>query len=255
VHAIELGKEQEDRTIIAFGGAAPLHACQLAEALGITKIVIPTSAGVGSAIGFLRANIAYEVARSLYVELKSFEPENINKLFKNMFHEANAVVTLGTAEAELKETRIVFMRYCGQGHEIPVPIQNRELNIEDGEVLFLAFENEYKKLFGRTIPKLGVEAMTWSLTLSTDRPLPKKKSFFEFNKEIKPKEYRRVFNTVKSSFDKIPVFNRDDLAAGNMLQGPAIVIEDETTTFVSNKFNACINNLNYIELITKETQK
>ena len=251
VHAIELGKEQEDRTIIAFGGAAPLHACQLAETLGIKKIVVPTSAGVGSAIGFLRANITYEVARSFYVNLKFFEPERINKLFKTMFHEADAVETLGSAGAQLKETRSVFMRYCGQGHEIPVPVQNRELNIKDGEVLFLAFENEYKKLFGRTIPNLSVEAMTWSLTLGTDRPLPERKSFFEFNTEIKSKEYRCVFNTEKSSFEKIPVFDRNYLVPGNMIQGPAIIIEDGTSTFVSNKFSACINNLNYIELITK----
>ena len=72
VHAIELGKDQKNRSIIAFGGAAPLHACQLAEALGIERIIIPTSAGVGSAVGFLRANIAYEVARSIYMEPVSY---------------------------------------------------------------------------------------------------------------------------------------------------------------------------------------
>ena len=66
VHAIELGKRLDDRAMIAFGGAAPLHACQLAETLNIKKIIIPSGAGVGSAIGFLKADIAYEVARSYY---------------------------------------------------------------------------------------------------------------------------------------------------------------------------------------------
>lgn len=251
VHAIELGKDQKDRSIIAFGGAAPLHACQLAEALGIQRIIIPTSAGVGSAIGFLRANIAYEVAKSSYIDLNNFRADAINNLFQDMYNEANAVVSLGAKTSELKQTRTVFMRYKGQGHEIAVPIENREMNTKDGETLFKAFEIEYQRLFGRIIPNLSVEAMTWALALGTDRPLPQSQSLIKTNTEIKSKKLQTIFNTKTNKSEDISIFNRDNLKVGDKIQGPALIIEDETSTYVSDQFAAYINNLKYIELIAK----
>ena len=251
VHAIELGKDQKNRSIIAFGGAAPLHACQLAEALGIERIIIPTSAGVGSAVGFLRANIAYEVARSFYMELDHFDAKPINELFVSMFEESKSVVALAAKTSELKQTRTVFMRYKGQGHEIAVPIAKNELTPIDGKILFNAFETEYKKLFGRTIPNLNVEAMTWSLTLGTDRTLPQLQSSIKTYSTIESKQFQKVFNTKKNKFENIPVFNREDLTAGQKIEGPALIIEDETSTYLSDLFIGYINNLNYIELIAK----
>ena len=251
VHAIELGKDQKNRSIIAFGGAAPLHACQLAEALGIERIIIPTSAGVGSAVGFLRANIAYEVARSFYMELDHFDAKPINELFESMFEESKLVVALAAETSELKQTRTVFMRYKGQGHEIAVPIAKNELTPIDGKILFNAFETEYKKLFGRTIPNLNVEAMTWSLTLGTDRTLPQFQSLIKTYSKIESKKFQKVFNTKKNKFENIPVFNREDLTAGQKIEGPALIIEDETSTYLSDLFIGYINNLNYIELIRR----
>ena len=251
VHAIELGKDQKDRSIIAFGGAAPLHACQLAEALGIQRIIIPTSAGVGSAVGFLRANIAYEVAKSSYIDLSNFRADTINNLFKDMYNEAKAVVSLGAKTSELKQTRTVFMRYKGQGHEIAVPVENQKMTSKDGETLFKAFEIEYQRLFGRIIPNLSVEAMTWALALGTDRLLPQSQSLIKTNTEIKSKKLQTIFNTKTNKSEDISIFNRDNLKVGDKIQGPALIIEDETSTYVSDQFAAYINNLKYIELIAK----
>ena len=93
VHAVERGKDLEARTLIAFGGAAPLHAARLADKLGIRRVLIPSGAGVGSAFGFLRAPVAYEVARSRYVRLDAgFDPDFVNALFDEMRQEAEAVV-------------------------------------------------------------------------------------------------------------------------------------------------------------------
>ena len=252
VHAIELGKRLDSRVMIAFGGAAPLHACQLAETLNIKKIIIPSGAGVGSAIGFLKADIAYEVARSFYMDLRSFEPDTINNLFETMRSEAEEVVKRGTDTEQLTEKRTAFMRYRGQGHEIPVPITDLFLTSANKEVLVDTFEAEYERLFGRIIPNLTAEVMTWSLTLSTNRKLKESISTFKRTNKPKPTSKRRVFSVSLNKYQEIPTYQREFLAPGNWMPGPNLITENGTSTYVSENFCAYVNNLNYLELTSQK---
>ena len=252
VHAIELGKRLDSRVMIAFGGAAPLHACQLAETLNIKKIIIPSGAGVGSAIGFLKADIAYEVARSFYMDLHSFEPDTINNLFETMRSEAEEVVKQGTDTEQLTEKRTAFMRYRGQGHEIPVPITDLFLTSASKEVLVDTFEAEYERLFGRIIPNLTAEVMTWSLTLSTNRKLKESISTFKRTNKPKPTSKRRVFSVSLNKYQEIPTYQRELLAPGNWMPGPNLITENGTSTYVSENFCAYVNNLNYLELTSQK---
>ena len=135
VHAIENGKDMAGRALVAFGGAAPLHAARLADKLGIDTVVVPKGAGVGSAIGFLRAQITYEVVRTRYMDMRAFDPDAVNTLFAGMRAEAEAVVRLGAPDEKLVETRGAYMRYRGQGHEIMVPIPNGTFGPEAADQL------------------------------------------------------------------------------------------------------------------------
>ena len=101
----------------------------------ILKVIIPAGAGVGSAIGFLRAPISYEVVRSRYMSLQYFDPDIVNELMKEMSEEAREIVTSGSDASELKEQRLAYMRYEGQGHEIVVPVPVRELEAKDADTL------------------------------------------------------------------------------------------------------------------------
>src|SRR5437764_3513478 len=131
VHAIESGKDLQPRTLIAFGGAAPLHAARLAEKLGISRVLVPVNAGVGSAIGLLRAPIAYEVVRGQLMRLGSFEPGLANRLLAGMRAEAEAIVRRAAPAANFAEHRSAFMRYRGQGHEIAVELPVRDFTAAD----------------------------------------------------------------------------------------------------------------------------
>jgi N-methylhydantoinase A len=92
VHAIESAKSYEGRAIIAFGGGGPVHGYRVAEKIGVKRMLVPSGAGVGSAIGFLRAPVAYEVVKSLYTRFASFDVAGVNALLAEMSAEAGAVV-------------------------------------------------------------------------------------------------------------------------------------------------------------------
>ncbi len=149
VHAAESGKTLAERTLIAFGGAAPLHVARVAEKLGIARILVPVNAGVGSAVGFLRAPISYEVARSQYVRLGQFAAAPLNAMLAAMADEARAIVLRAARNEPLTEQRTAFARYVGQGHEIAVGLPTRALTDADAALLRREFEAAYRQQYGR----------------------------------------------------------------------------------------------------------
>jgi N-methylhydantoinase A len=254
VHSAESGKTLAGRTMIAFGGAAPLHAYRVADKLGIRRIVIPTGAGVGSAIGFLCADIAYEVVRSHYMDMRFFNASAINCVFDEMRREAETIVRLGAGDSPLVERRTVSMRYRGQGHEITVTLPNRALAADDGAFLGEAFNREYRALYGRVIPRLTTEALTWSLALSTGRPLPARVSNGVGSRLAAHGKSCRVFDPVTDTFETTAVYERAALQPGHRIPGPALIIEDETSTFFNRSYEAVVNALAYLVLTAKPLQ-
>ena len=241
VHAVERGKEVAARTLIAFGGAAPLHAARVAEKLGIEKIIVPADAGVGSAIGFLLAPIAYEVVRSRYLRLADFDAAALNALYTEMTAEAEAVVRLGAPAAALEARRHAYVRYVGQGHEIKVTLPGGELTAADAETLRRGFETEYEAQYGRRVPGLELEVLTWSLTLGAPAPAAVM-SEVTVPSETEPQAVgRRSLRSLGGALEEVPVFRRADLAPGAVLPGPAVVIEDQTTTVVAPGYRAAVS--------------
>ncbi len=238
VHAVENGKETSGRTLIAFGGAAPLHAVRLAQKLGMHRVVVPPDAGVGSALGFLGAPIAYEVVRTALVRLDLLEQATIDSLFAGMRAEAEAVVRLGVPHGTLVETRTGFMRYRGQGHEVAVTLPDGKL---DPTALRAAFDATYARVYGRVIPKLEVEAVTWTLSLAEPHALPPRSPAPSEAISAHPSGHRRVLETATGESVDASVFVRDDLAKGARLTGPAIIVEAGTSTIVPTGYAAYIS--------------
>ncbi|MEZ5410959.1 MAG: hydantoinase/oxoprolinase family protein [Acidimicrobiales bacterium] len=164
VHAIESGEIVEARTLIAFGGAAPLHAARIAEKLGVSRVIVPPGAGVGSALGFLRAPVAYEVTRSFHQRLSRLDEAACNALLDTMRAEARSVVEPGAAGRPLVESRLAYMRYVGQGHEVgvelPVRIESERLDETSPDTLTAAFVKEYHRLYQRSIPHQEIEILS-----------------------------------------------------------------------------------------------
>ena len=168
-HAAEFGMDLASRDLVAFGGAAPLHAARLADKLGVDRIVIPTEAGVGSAVGFLLAPVAYEVVRSRHQRLDAFDVDTINSLTDDMRAEATEVVAAGAPGAPLTETRQAYMRYVGQGHEIAVDLPVEAYTAGHAQVFKAAFEEAYARLYGRCIEGVEIEVLSWTLSIAAHR--------------------------------------------------------------------------------------
>ena len=248
VHAIERGKDVATRAMVAFGGAAPLHAARLAEKLGIGRVIVPTGAGVGSAIGFLRAPVAYEVVRSRYVRISEFDLEAINEMLAGMHDEAMAIVGEGAQGRPLIESRICYMRYVGQGHEIDVEVPVRTLTADDVALMQQAFDTRYSALYGRTIPGIDVEILTWATQVSTEPPQPTAAPAPKAVEAAAPRGRARLFDSARTDYVDVPVYWRDDLAKGASIAGPCLITEDQTTTVVADGFTASVDGLGYLVL-------
>jgi N-methylhydantoinase A len=237
VHAVESGRELSDFTMIAYGGGAPLHACRLCEKLSINELLIPPGAGVGSAIGFLRAPFGYEAVRGAFVRLSSFNPAYANEVLLGLTDESVAIARAGSGGRLLIE-RKAFMRYRGQGWEIPVTLPNETLGADGDEKLRSLFEAQYAQLFGSPLAGLDIEVMNWSVRaiLETDRVA--RVTRVPASGDVGTHECRRIYDPRTSDFLDASIVNRQDLPVGARVSGPAAIVERETTTIVTASFEA-----------------
>lgn len=235
MHAVENGKELSEYTMIAFGGAAPLHASRLCEKLGIHELLIPPGAGVGSAIGFLRAPFGFESVRSVYLRLEEFEADKVNTVLKELSEEATSFVRSGTPSAEPELECTAYMRYVGQGWEVPVPIEVRDYSADEAKLFRSSFNEVYERLFGRLIDKLDVEIVSWSLRASSDAHPAQAVERVDIQRSISATETRQVFDASEGQYLQTAVIKRDDLSVGDSVSGPAVITENETTTIVTAK--------------------
>jgi N-methylhydantoinase A len=250
VHAIESGKTYEGCTLIAFGGGGPVHACRVAEKVGINRVLVPSGAGVGSAIGFLRAPVGYEVVRSFYQRFSTFDVAAVNDLLDDMRQEAEAAVAKGSFGAPVTETRTAYMRYVGQGHEIPVPLPNDALGTEDIALIRDRYDQEYARFFDRPVPGSDVEIMSYAVVVTTvtDDVMPPPRPDNLFTTEATPVRTQLVRDTTTGAVSPWGIYDRADLTPWTTIPGPAIVTEDETSTLIGPGWTAVINSLGYIEM-------
>jgi N-methylhydantoinase A len=253
VHAIESGKSIPARTLVAFGGCAPLHAVRIAEKLDIARVIIPSSAGVGSAVGFLRAPISYEIVKTQYQRLGNFDFDLINNTLEKMANAASSIVHQATKALTHVERR-AYMRYVGQGHEILIDIGIEIFDSSSAEMLRELFDQEYERVYGRSLSVLAdVEVASWVVTVAT-QPTPdiiaERRGDVSSSKSSslgKPLT-RDVFDPGQKKWLPHYLYNRSDLVTGFNIQGPAVIVENETSTVISPAYDAKINAFGDIDI-------
>ena len=257
VHAVENGRDVSQYTMIAFGGGAPLHASRLCDKLEIERLLIPPGAGVGSAIGFLQTPFSYEALKSFYVSIENFDHKRVNKLLGDLTSEATEFVMEASDEnihpKNLIVERCAFMRYAGQGWEITVPLENETFDYLGIELLNNKFEKTYEEHFGRAIEGLQIEVVGWSVKVTSPRPETEKTITVDSENIVMTDSKRVVYDPAKGTEVEASVFQRESLNPGDCVMGPAIIVESQTTTWISSEKKSSTQKDDCL-LITKKTE-
>lgn len=251
VHAVENGEDLSEYTMIAFGGAAPLHAGRLCEKLGVERLLVPPGAGVGSAIGFLRAPFSFEANRSVYMKLSDFDADKIKSLLTDLKAEATGFVrTCDDVSPILSEFK-VYMRYTGQGWEIPIDLTESQAMNPDAATFEARFEEDYTKLFGRPVAGMDIEITVWSVNATTPPEEVARIETTDGNAPVALNGTRQLFDAASGRYLEAHVIDRSLMEAGQRAHGPAAVTEAETTIIVPASRDAIRQPDGCIDVVAK----
>ena len=242
VHAVENGKDISGFTMITFGGGGPLHAARLCEKLGISSFIVPPGAGVGSAIGFLRAPFGYESVRSAVVALADYDTQRVAALLDAMRTEATGFLSaIDPAIVPVIECT-AFMRYEGQGWDIPVRLPLETFSTGRTQEILAAFGSEYRRYFGQTIDGARSEIISWALRVSSPPVRVDVARAVSHTQPVQPKAHRPLFDAASRGFVDAGIIDRRTLSVGDVVRGPAIIVEPETTTILTTCFTATVQS-------------
>jgi N-methylhydantoinase A len=233
MYIAEKGRDPRRYTMIAFGGAGPVHAYGLAKLLKLRRLICPLGAGVMSALGFLVAAPAVDLVRSYVTRLELADWSQVEALFADMETTAfERLVEAGARREDIHFMRRAEMRHVGQGFEIAVPLPDGGVDIGSLDQVRALFFQKYEELFGRRIEGVGIEVLTWRLHASapqSDVTL----SFAGQKSDTCPriKGDRQVFFP-ETGYAPCSVYNRYALRPGDSFRGPAVVEERESTTVI-----------------------
>ena len=251
VHAVENGEDLSEYTMIAFGGAAPLHAGRLCEKLGVDRLIVPPGAGVGSAIGFLRAPFSFEANRSVYMKLSDFDGDRIRRLLTELKKEATGFVRTCDEKSDIHAEFKVYMRYSGQGWEIPIELTEAQAMKPDADTFLARFEEDYTKLFGRPVAGMDVEITVWSVNATTPPEAVEAVATTTGSAPAESIGVRAVFDPVSATYLDAHIVDRDGMQTGHCINGPAAVVEAETTIIVPASRDAVRQADGCIDVVAK----
>ncbi len=241
----ERGADPRRLKLIAFGGAGPVHAHQIARALKMQGYICPASAGVTSALGFLTAPAAFEFARTFIARLSPDTLPRLDELYGELEAEGRAVLAeAGVPAAEMRFTRQADLRHVGQGHEIVVNLPYPRLaEVDLDHDLRPRFYERYEQIYGHAHRHLAVEITTCRLTASGPRPqvqLPQVEAA-PGPAERAVKAQRPAYFAELGGFVPTPVYDRYALQAGMTFEGPAIVEERDSTAVIGPQASVTVD--------------
>ena len=232
IHMAEKGVDPGRFTLVAFGGAGPVHAFALARRLGTRRILIPPSAGIASAFGLLVAPVSFDLVKTHRLAVNELDPSQMQTLFHEMEAEGRSFVSRAETAGDVSFTSSLDICYLGQGYSVNVPIP-RAAGMPAKEEIRARFEEAYQALYGRVYPDMEVELMNLRLVAQSAAPsLTLRKLEFHGSRADGLKGKRSAYSGSTNGYLEYQVYDRYMLQPGTTLDGPVIIEERESTTIV-----------------------
>jgi N-methylhydantoinase A len=244
IHAVEKGIDPRRFSLVAFGGAGPVHAYQVAEKLRLEMIIVPAGAGVCSAFGFLLAPMSFDLGRSYITRIEELQWDRLNSIYADLEARGRELLLdAGVALPEMQFIRSADMRYAGQGFEISVGLPEGEYSPGQLDDFRRSFEKEYQDIYQRLCPEIPIEGVNWRLVATGPRPQIGAGTWWakevSLGQALKGK--RRVYLPAAGRYGEVPVYDRYRLPVGVKIAGPAIVEERESTVVMNGPGTAWVD--------------
>jgi N-methylhydantoinase A len=236
IHIAERAADARRMHLMAFGGAGPVHADAIARSLKMRGYIVPASAGVTSALGFLTAPTSFEVARSVLGPMTQERLGELDNVYEQLEGEGRELLgAAGIANDAMTLTRQADLRHAGQGHELVVEVPFARLATVDLEQdLAPLFYDAYESVYGHAHRHLTLEIVTCRVTASG--PLPQiaipEEDETPNEREATPASSRRAYFAELGGFVETPAYDRAQLHIGATFTGPAIVEERDSTAVI-----------------------
>jgi N-methylhydantoinase A len=247
-HIAEKGGNPNSITVAAFGGAGPVHAYGLARKIGAPRLIVPPLAGVGSALGFFTAPVAFDLVRSHRVSLDEADFDSIERLFVHLEKEASSILKQTGQVDGIDFVRSIDMRFVGQGAETNLPVPNKNSTQWQASEIRGLFDETYERLYGRTYPDARVELVTFRVRASLpERPfrIPPLTADCETLQDC-IKGQRQAYSLIQRQYVPFTVVDRLRLFPGASIEGPAIIEEKESTIVVGEDAHATVDDYGFV---------
>jgi len=248
-HIAEKGGNPRLVTIVAFGGAGPVHAYGLAKKLGAPRLLVPPNAGVGSAMGFFTAPRAFDLLRSHKISLIDAALDEIECIFQGLEADSAKILKKEAGDETLHFERSLDMRFVGQGSEITVPLPTGDFTLLEKAKVRRLFDEAYEKLYGRTYPDSEVEFINFKVRASLPERLLQLSKLEVRGKqslEAAVRGRRQAYSPRAREFIPYTVYDRYKLFPGARFSGPAIIEEKESTLIVGEDAGVAVDDFGFL---------
>jgi len=256
-HIAEKGGNPSTVVMSAFGGAGPVHAYGLAKKIGAESILVPPLAGVGSALGFFTAPVAFDLSRSHRLVLDEADFADIEDLFGGLEKEGADILADAAKGEQVIFQRTLLMRFVGQGAETDLVIDPKPFTQWTRQEIRDRFDTEYKRLYGRTYPETPVEFVTFKVRATLPTPPFVMPALTSDTDQLSDsiKGTRKAFSVLQKDYIDFTVYERSRLSAGVQFDGPAIIEERESTIVMGEDGSATVDDKGFVWIRIREEAK
>ena len=258
--SIKRGHDPREFPLVVAGGAGPVHACMIALELEIPVMVVPKESSIFCAAGMLMSDLKHNFVRTYSTFLDRIDVKKFRSLFHDMEREATELLkSENIPEDSIKHIYSLDMRYVKQYHEVNVEVTKEEM--EKGDFVSMAdgFHPEHNRLYGYSLEAEGTPIELINLRQSsigkTTKPKFREEKYDQENPAKALKKKRKAYLPQKKAFDEVPVYDGHKLRYGNKIEGPAIIEQVNTTTFVTPEFNVLCDKFGSYTMYLKEKEE